>query len=173
MGAVRAGTLAGTPTQLAERWLDSRGDSQLSLQTPTWAALITFHLRCAQACEERLRDVLHTNEMFLLKTQTTLRISEASSSRQQESLFHKLETCANQRDRWKAVTEQIETKVLDTARKSTEHPEPVVAIAYQGANEAKNQLENQTVVLSEREVTIQSLGRELTNVRDQVQNALG
>jgi hypothetical protein len=34
-------------------------------------------------------------------------------------------------------------------------------------------LENQTVVLSEREVTIQSLGRELTNVRDQVQNALG
>lgn len=58
-------------------------------------------------------------------------------------------------------------------RHSTEHPEPVVAIAYQGASEAKNQLENQTVVLSEREVTIQSLGRELTNVRDQVQNAPG
>jgi len=58
-------------------------------------------------------------------------------------------------------------------RHSTEHPEPAVAIAYQGANEAKNQLENQTVVLSEREVTIQSLGRELTNVRDQVQNAPG
>jgi hypothetical protein len=108
--------LAGTPTQLAERWLDSRGDSQLSLQTPTLAALITFHLRCPQACEERLRDVLHTNEMLLLKTQTTLRISEASSPRQQESLFRKLEMCANQRDRWKAVTEQIETKVLDTAR---------------------------------------------------------
>jgi chromosome segregation ATPase len=126
--------------------------------------------RHAQAREERFGSALHTIEMLLSETQMALRLSQESSLRQHDSLSFELETCAKQRDHWKAAAEQFESKVLESERNML-NLRKELAIVYRSTREAKEQLETQTVVLGEREATIRSLGRELADVRDQVQNA--
>ena len=126
--------------------------------------------RHAHAREERLRSIIHTIEMLLSETQTALHFSKESSLRQHESLSCELETCAKQRDHWKAAAGQFETKVLESERNML-NLRKELAIAYRNAREAKEELENQTVLLGEREATIRSLDLELADVRDQAQNA--
>jgi len=126
--------------------------------------------RHAHAREERLRSIIHTIEVLLSETQTALHLSKESSLRQHESLSCELETCAKQRDHWKAAAEQFETKVLESEWNML-NLRKELAIAYRKAREAKEQLESQTVLLGEREATIRSLDLELADVRDQVQNA--
>jgi chromosome segregation ATPase len=126
--------------------------------------------RHAQAREERLGIALHTIEMLLSETQTALRLSQESSLRQHDSLSYELETCAKQRDHRKAAAERFESKVLESERNML-NLRKELAIAYRSTREVKEQLETLTVALGEREATIRSLGRELADVRDQVQNA--
>lgn len=126
--------------------------------------------RHAQAREERFGIALHTIEMLLSETQMALRLSQESSLRQHDSLSYELEMCAKQRDHWKAAAEQLELKVLESERNML-NLRKELAISYRSTREAKEQLETQTVALGEREATIRSLGRELADVRDQVQNA--
>ena len=126
--------------------------------------------RHAQAREERFGIALHTVEMLLSETQMALRLSQESSLRQHDSLSYELEMCAEQRDHWKAAAEQLELKVLESERNML-NLRKELAISYRSTREAKEQLETQTVALGEREATIRSLGRELADVRDQVQNA--
>jgi len=126
--------------------------------------------RHAQAREDRLRSALHTIEILLSETQTSLRVSKESGLRQYEFFSSELEMYAKQLDHWRTAAEQFENKVLESERNML-NLRKELAVAYRNAREAKEQLESQTIVLGERDATIRSLDRELADVRDQVQNA--
>lgn len=129
-----------------------------------------LNFRAAHTREGRLRDILHANEMLLSETRSALRISEESSHTQQELLSLELGVCIEQREHWKAVAEQAETKVLDADRAML-NLRKELAIAFKNARETKERFENQTIVLGEREATIRFLDHELVDIRDQLQNA--
>ena len=144
--------------------------ASLTVESDMAQSASLLNRRHAQAREERLGSALHTVKMLLSETQMALRLSQESSLRQQDSLSYELETCAKQRDYWKAAAEHFESKVLESERNML-NLRKELATAYRSTREAKEQLETQTVLLGEHEATIRSLGRELADVRDQVQNA--
>lgn len=123
-------------------------------------------LLAANTREGRLRDTLRSNGMLLSKVQAALRTVEDTGRAQQQTLTLELETCAMQREHWKTMAEQAEMRAV-AADQSMLDLRKELAIAFRDAREAKERLENETVVVGERDATIRSLNREVVEARGQ------
>jgi hypothetical protein len=122
-----------------------------------------LNLHSARACETQLCDTLQANQTLLSEAQAALRT-------QHQSHLLELGAYAKEREHWKTVAEQAETRALDTDRAMLELRKEL-AIAYQNAREAKERLESQKVALGEREDQIRSLSRELADISEQLKDA--
>ena len=118
--------------------------------------------------EGRLRDTLRSNEMLLSQVQAALRTSEDTGRARQQALTLELETCAMQRDHWKAMAEQAETRAAERFMLDLRKE---LAAAFRNAREAKELSESQTVVIGERDATIHSMNYELVGVRGHLLDA--
>jgi chromosome segregation ATPase len=127
-------------------------------------------LDAAAGREVRLRDTLRSNEMLLVQVQAALRTAEDTGRAQQQTLTLELETCAMQRELWKTTAEQAELRLV-AADRSMLDLRKELAVAFRNARSAKEQLESQTAITDERDAAIRSLNRELTEVREQLQDA--
>lgn len=127
-------------------------------------------LNAADTREGQLRDTLRSNETLLSQVQAALRAAEDTGRAQQQALTLELETCAMQREHWKTMAEQAETRVI-AADRSILDLRRELAAASRNAREAKELSESQMVVIGERDATIRSLNRELAEIRGQLQDA--
>ncbi|KAH9064977.1 hypothetical protein EDB87DRAFT_1181449 [Lactarius vividus] len=127
-------------------------------------------LHSANTREARLRNTLRSNEALLSKVQAALRTAEDTGRAQQQALTLELEACAMQREHWKTTAEQAEMKAA-ASDQSILDLRKELAVALRNAREAKGQLEDQTVVIGERDATIRALNCELVEVRGQLRDA--
>ena len=127
----------------------------LTAESNITRSTLLLNLHSAQTRGGQLCDTLHAREMLLSEVQAALL---------------ELGTCARQREHWKVVAEQAETRALDADRTML-NLRKELAVAFKNAREAKERFENQTVVLGEHEAKIRSLGRELADVRDRLRDA--
>ncbi|KAF8261015.1 hypothetical protein EI94DRAFT_839960 [Lactarius quietus] len=158
--------------------------STLTAQSDMVQSMFTFNLHSAETREGQLRDsldnaatregrlvdTLRSKEMLLSQVQAALRTSEDTGRVQQRTLTLELETCAMQREHWKTMAEQAELRLV-AADRSTLDLRKELAVAFRNVREAKEQIENQTLVIDERDATIRSLNRELAEVRGQMRDA--
>ncbi|KAI0297500.1 hypothetical protein B0F90DRAFT_888698 [Multifurca ochricompacta] len=142
----------------------------LTVESDIAQSMLLLNLRSAHARERQLGDALHANKMLLSEAQSALLNAEEMSHARRQSLSLELEMCAEQREHWKALAEQAETRVVGADR-SMLNLRKELAVAFKNAREAKVQLDSHTVTFGERDATIRSLNRELVDVRGQLQNA--
>ncbi|KAH9075587.1 hypothetical protein EDB83DRAFT_2351085 [Lactarius deliciosus] len=151
-------------TRLEERIMTLAAESDMA-QSTFVQSLQSAEIRERQLCdalhsanirEARLRDALRSNEMHLSKVQAALRTAEDTGRAQKQALTLELEA-----PRMKVVA--ADRSILELRKE--------LAVALRNAREAKGQLEGQTVVIGERDVTIRSLNRELVEVRGQLRDA--
>jgi chromosome segregation ATPase len=126
-------------------------------------------LDTAATQEGRLRDTLRSNEMLLSQVQAALRTAEDTGRAQLQTLTLELEPCAMQREHWKTTAEQAELRVV-AADRSMLGLRKELAVALRDLREAKEQLESQTAVIEERDVTIRSLNHEIAEVQGQLKD---